>query len=437
MPNQDIFCNAPWYELQIYWDGSLGFCCQATHHIYSEDKRSTYNVKNMSIAEWFNSEPMKKSRLSMHDSKPNSFCSLCYREENISGTSRRHKCNQKSVIFTKGNFKESYTQSPGYKKFEHSLNNSGHYDGMPIDLHIDLGNYCNLACKMCFPWASSAIASQYVQWGDLSAKQYLGSDWTRDQQTWTRILNEIADIPNLKNIHFMGGETLITKRFEEFVDFMIDKQKFDICFSFVTNGMIFNETLINKLTKFKRVGIEVSIESLTEHNHYQRQGTDTKLVLNNLEKYFSYCDNQNITVTLRPTISALTIGSYYTLLEYALNKKLVIKDLMVIKPEYLNPNILPVAVKQLYIKKYYNLKEKLPTLNYLNDFNESNPNEYQKIILGQIDQCITLLTESQPLNADQLLTEMVEHCRLWDNIYRYNALELYPELTEEFVNRGY
>ena len=142
-------------------------------------------------------------------------------------------------------------------------------------------------------------------------------------------------------------------------------------------------------------------------------------------------------MTLRPTISALTIGSYYTLLEYALNKKLVIKDLMVIKPEYLNPNILPVAVKQLYIKKYYNLKEKLPTLNYLNDFNESNPNEYQKIILGQIDQCITLLTESQPLNADQLLTEMVEHCRLWDNIYRYNALELYPELTEEFVNRGY
>ena len=43
---------------------------------------------------------------------------------------------------------------------------------------------------------------------------------------------------------------------------------------------------INKLKKFNRVGIEVSIETLTEHNTYQRQGTDTSVVLENLEKYF-------------------------------------------------------------------------------------------------------------------------------------------------------
>ena len=32
---------------------------------------------------------------------------------------------------------------------------------------------------------------------------------------------------------------------------------------------------------------------------------------------------------------------------------------------------------------------------------------------------------------------MVEHCRKWDPVYKYNALELYPELSEIFKTYGY
>ena len=87
MTDKNIFCNAPWYELQIYWDGSLGFCCQEDHKLYPEDLSSHYNVSRMSIAEWFDSEPMRQARLGMLGSTPNSICSRCYHEQEFNGTS--------------------------------------------------------------------------------------------------------------------------------------------------------------------------------------------------------------------------------------------------------------------------------------------------------------------------------------------------------------
>lgn len=431
MTDKNIFCNAPWYELQIYWDGSLGFCCQEDHKLYPDDQSGHYNVKNMTIAEWFDSAPMRSARLSMLGSTPNSICSRCYHEQEFNGTSRRHKSNQKSVIFTKTAFDSSYQQSPGYTKFESSGTNQGAYDGLPIDLHIDLGNYCNLACKMCRPQASSVIAAQEVKWGNQDAQQYVGTDWTRDQAVWSRVLDQLATIPNLNNIHFMGGETLITKRFEDFVDYMIARGRTDLNFSFVTNGTTFNESLLNKLKQFNRVGIEVSIETTTKHNAYQRQGTDTALVLENIQQYLSHCNGTNITLTARPAISALTIGNYYSLLQYCLEHKIMVKSLWVTRPTFLNPQILPDSIRSQYVDNYKNLIQEYKLEgNHLVDYNESDPNQLPRIILSQIDQCLNMLSQDQLPDSDQHLKDMVAWCQKWDRVYGYNACELYPEFQE-------
>jgi Iron-sulfur cluster-binding domain len=87
--DKNIFCNAPWYELQIYWDGSLGFCCQEDHKLYSDNLSKHYNVSCMTIAEWFDSKPMQAARLSMLGSQPNSICRRCYYEQAHNGTSPR------------------------------------------------------------------------------------------------------------------------------------------------------------------------------------------------------------------------------------------------------------------------------------------------------------------------------------------------------------
>jgi molybdenum cofactor biosynthesis enzyme MoaA len=450
MANQKIFCNTPWYEAHIYWDGSLGICCQESRKLYNLNRKSNvvefdsawgnsdnlYNIKTMTLKEWFNSEPVRKMRVDVLSDQGTDVCSWCYDEEKYNPTSRRHRSNQKSVIFTINAFQDSYDQSPGQPHFYLSETSNGMTDTLPIDIHVDLGNYCNLACKMCWSGASSKIASQYVKWGHEDHQQYLGNDWTKDTDTWLRFLNELLTIPKLKNIHFMGGETLLTPRFEEFVDFMILHQRFDLSMSFVTNGTKFNESLINKLKQFTRVGIEVSIESITSHNDYIRQGTNTKLVLENIKKYQSVCIDSKISVTIRSTINILSIGYYYTLLEYCLENKLAIKSLLVTVPSYLDSKILPDNIKSIYKEKYLDILKKLETSDINSEFNESDPNNFTKSIKLQTIQVINLLSVESSDNESSLKL-MVEHCQKWDQIYKFNALDFYPEFLDIFKQHGY
>jgi hypothetical protein len=427
MPNSEIFCSTPWYELHIYWDGSLGICCQESHKLYAPDNR--YNIANMTIAEWFDSAPVRNFRQAVLGANPVSACSRCMQDERLGANSRRINSNQKSVIFTKSAFQESFKQSPGHRHFEYSQQNNGAAGStQPIDLHIDLGNYCNLACKMCNAEASSTIASQEVKWGIDSSRRYLGTDWTQDQQVWLNFKQQLLAIPKLNNIHFMGGETLLTPRFEDLVDWFIEHHRTDVCFSFVTNGTVFRPVLMQKLLKFRRVGIEVSIESLDQTNAYQRQGTDTKLVLDNINRYQTYCNGSSITVTLRPAVSLLTIGSFDKLLDFALSNSLVVKSLFVYQPKFLSPVLIPASIKQQYIEKFQKLGKQLQSTNV--DFNASDPNNSQLIISQQIKSCIAMLQTPTPVDSDLLLKELVLHCQRWDQIYGYNAREIYPDFKE-------
>jgi hypothetical protein len=438
LPNKKIFCNTPWYELHIYWDGGLGICCQEYHRLYSTEQNNKYNIAKMTIAEWFNSQPAKKLRMDMWGNEKLSACHKCMKDEEVGVTSRRHKSNQKSVIFTKKAFEDSIKQSPHYDNFLYSKNNLGDTQTLPFDLHIDLGNFCNLACKMCHSQASSKIAAQRVKWGHEEDKKYVGSDWTQNKEVWDRFLQELLKM-KLKNIHFMGGETILTKRFHDFLNFMIEHKRFDLNFSFVTNGTIFDVELIKKLKLFQRVGIEVSIETLTLHNTYVRQGTNTKEVLANIEKYRAHCDNDRVSVTIRPAPSALTIGNYYTLIEYCLEQKICIKSNVVHRPTFLRVAVLPMDVRKEYLKKYYALLKKytLEELDIELDFNESDPNQYKKIIKLAITQAIGLLNSPTHNNHNEELIKMVEHCKRWDKVYGYDATELFPELKDIFVKNGY
>ena len=435
-PDQRIFCNTPWYELHIYWDGSLGICCQESHKLYRANQVQ-YNIATMSIQDWFNSEPVRKFRTDISGSERLSECQRCYREEDHGGNSRRLKSNQKSVIFTRTAFKDSFVQSPGYQHFLYSDQTQGHSQTQPIDLHVDLGNFCNLACKMCNPRASSTIASQQVKWGIESSRQYLGTDWTKNPAVWNNFKQQLLATPNLNNIHFMGGETLLTDRFEDLVDTMIEHQRFDLCFSFVSNGTVFRPELLNKLKQFSRVGIEISIETVDDHNAYQRQGTDTTQVLNNIQQYLDHCNGTSVTVSLRPAVSVLTIGYYDQLLQYALDHKLIIKGLLCYNPGFLNAEILPTKIKQLYLEKFQTLVTQLDNVNVDSDYNASDPNNYQKAIKEQVNMCLNILHTGTPADSKEQLALMVRHCERWDRVYGYDARQLYPEFLEILIDNNY
>jgi sulfatase maturation enzyme AslB (radical SAM superfamily) len=382
----------------------------------------------MTLTEWFNSPPVRDFRKEMFKETGTSICNRCYYEADHSGTSRRHRSNQKSVIFTKQAFADSFEQSPGYNHFEFSNNSDGLTTTQPIDLHIDLGNHCNLACKMCDPRASTRIATQYVKWG-MPAEQYLGVDWTKDQTVWHKFLAEIVTIPKLKNIHFMGGETLLSPRLEELVDYMIEHGRFDVSFSFVTNGTVYNPELIEKLKQFPRVGIELSIETTTEHNDYIRQGSKIIDIIKNIKLYKQHCNNTSVSLTIRTAISALSIGYYHTLLKFCLEEQLIIKSLIVDTPAFLNPNILPQSIKQEYSKIYYEMLNELSEVDTSIDYNESDPNQYRLSVKQQVEQIISILNvPHQPQQS--YVSQMIAWCEKWDKEFNFDLISLYPEFKK-------
>ena len=435
-PDQQIFCNTPWYEVHIYWDGSLGICCQESHKLYRTNQ-TQYNIATMSIQDWFNSEPVRKFRTDISGGTRLSECQRCYQEEDLDGNSRRLKSNQKSVIFTRTAFKDSFVQSPGYQHFLYSDQNQGHTRTQPIDLHVDLGNFCNLACKMCNPRASSTIASQQVKWGIESSRQYLGTDWTQDPEVWHNFKQQLLATPNLNNIHFMGGETLLTARFEDLVDTMIEHRRFDLCFSFVSNGTVFRPELLDKLVQFRRVGIEISIEAVDEHNAYQRQGTDTDLVLKNIKRYHGWCNGTSITVALRPAPSILSIGYYTGVLQYALDHRLVVKSNLCYNPRFLSAEILPADIKQQYLDRYQDFLTQLQDVSIASDYNASDPNNWRSAVKHEAEMCMTILQTPTPTDSESQLADLVRHCERWDRVYGYNARELYPEFDSILERYGY
>jgi pyruvate-formate lyase-activating enzyme len=434
---KDTFCNAAWYELHIFWDGSLAYCCQQKDLPYSELAKDSYNIKTMTVAEWYNSAPMQQQRLMFSETTRNPACSDCWKQEEHSNTSRRHKANQKSVIFQKENFDASYKQSPGYEKFEHSFANKGHYDGLPIDLHIDLGNHCNLACKMCWGGASSKIAAQEIKWGEEANKKTL-VNWTQDDIVWDRFVNELLEIPNLKNIHLMGGETMLSPRFKDLVARFDECNRHEVCFSFVTNGTVWDRDLIEKLSRFARVGIEVSMETLGKQNEYIRQGTNNREVLSNIEKFKQYANDSNITITIRPALGLLSLGYYYSLIEYCLQNQLVIKSLPMTRPAHLVSSVMPRSIRQTYKQRYLDLIEQYNLHFDLNvDYNESDWHNYKQIALSEIHKALYEIDLPEIENQDSLLGELVFQMKRWDQVYGFDMQEYYPELTEILTKHGY
>jgi hypothetical protein len=207
-----------------------------------------------------------------------------------------------------------------------------------------------------------------------------------------------------------------------------------VCISFVTNGTVYKESLINKLRLFPRAGIEVSIESTGPTNAYTRQGTDTKQVLTNIDRYIT----NGYDVTLRPAPSLLTAREYWQVIKLALDRRLIIKSNICTEPEFLNINVLPLEIRQSYRSNYeqliadYNLTDNLDK-----DYNESDPGNYKQVAKNQIVQILAMLNQPVPDNQKVLLTQLCQHIQAWDQVYNYNAVEVYPELAELLIRCGY
>lgn len=384
----------------------------------------------MTVADWYNSEPMQAVRKQITGNTPLSLCASCYSEESNGYESRRIRENYKSVIFTKTNFEKSYQQSHWHDRFENTVSD------LPIDWHVDLGNECNLACKMCNPQASSLIADRYKHWLiDIERR----SNWTNNPQAWANFVASL-DQSKINRLHFMGGEPLLSKRFRQIIDHLIDTGRTDISISFVTNGTILDQKLIDQLKQFRSFDLEISIESIHSNNHYIRQGQGdiTAKVLDHINQLKNQ-QNDRFHLVLRSVPQLLNVNNYDQYILWAWEQQLPIQGIPLTRPAYLAINVLPAKIRQNLIPQYQQVKSVIQ--NQSNSIKTlTNGRDLGRLDLQLANECdaiIRMLESPEPENAELLRGQLVHWMTTWDQEFNLDAYKHYPEYQEFFESIGY
>ena len=434
--------------MQLYHDGSYGLCCSERAPVFDGYAKQSElikpNIKTTSIREWYRSEKMKKYRQQMLGDQPLAECAGCYQDEQYGNDSYRKTMNWRSVIFTQQNFQESFEQSPHYDIFVSEQSGQSiddHYDGMPVDLHIDMGNECNLYCKHCNPSFSTQIAAKYKTWGILSKEDYhTKMNWMDDDEIWDRFLNELLSMKNLRSIHFMGGEPTMSPRLDDFLDFFIKHGRTDFAMSMVTNGTRYSEELAGKFAKFFRADIDISIESVLDNNFYIRQGLDKELFWNNINKFLSH-QSETFCICLKPTINVLTVPTFPELIEWMFDNNVVTENNVCWNPTYLQAAVLPLELRQSYFSEYERVLSKLSdAVNHSQHTDMSQSREHGKNsinLYNELNSVYKMIQAPEMPNAEELKIELVKWMNKWDHHCNLDARDYYPEWTDFLEQYGY
>lgn len=432
MANQKIFCAVPWSNHHFYWDGTYGVCSSETHR-----PKQQYNLNDTSLIQWYDSDAMRDFRCRIQGDEQLPECRVCYKEEAEGHQSRRIKENYKLGIFTEhtnNTFQQSFKQSEWFSK----INADGATDLLPLDWHIDLGNECNFACKMCIPEASSKIASAYKSW---NIEYNRKPNWVNFDASWQQLLENLDTVKQrLNRIHIIGGEPLVNKKFHQLVDWLLENNYKHISISTVTNGTNVTQEIVDKFKQFRLAHFEISAESINRTNDYIRQGCEyTKL----WETIYFLAEQQsdNFQLVLRSAPQLLSVNDYYSYLLRAYRLGLAVDSVPLSYPTYMAIDVLPWEIRQDLKPKYQEVLIELEKDITEKSFNTlaigRDTSRLAQLLARECRAIIAMLDSPTPDDVDELRYKLVEWMQRWDAKYNLNAIEFYPEYEQFFRHYGY
>jgi MoaA/NifB/PqqE/SkfB family radical SAM enzyme len=327
----------PWYGLTLAANGNVKPCCQLKTRKREGDKEP----KSNSILDQYNSPRIQEVRQSFLDGEEHQDCGSCWSREDTVGASRRTWFNDK--------FKKYVDTS-----IELTTNVE---DPHWVQADINLSNVCNLKCRMCGSWASNAWfeEEEILRQIDRRYKR------ARPQQATLRQfgLSDLEEIlPNLKNtarIDFKGGEPMLAKHHNQFLQWLIDEGLTKINLFYTTNGTVRNPTILKMLSNFENVTISFSIEGTGSLYSYIRGG---KYTIDDLEETIAqYNEMDNVKMCFNVSLqnyNVLDLHNIHALLQSFDDKYKNVSaksafTTVVNEPTYLSPLNIPEDIKNIVI----------------------------------------------------------------------------------------
>lgn len=154
-PTSDPFCINPFLEINITPAGSVRACC-AFYPVISKNGHPM-SVYEHSIEEIWNSDTMRSVRRDMIDGKPVMACEYCYKQEQKGAASMRTD----GLSAWQAGYLNPRQETIEDLKAK-ATRNDYRLPAGPEWIDLDVGNLCNLKCRMCNSLSSSGIANDPV-----------------------------------------------------------------------------------------------------------------------------------------------------------------------------------------------------------------------------------------------------------------------------------
>lgn len=436
---KDNFCSSPWFHIRINPSGDYLPCRWG---VYSSG--SDYNIASMTMQEYINSNVMTELRTEFLEGLRPNLCSACHYEEQTGKLNGRQRQLLKSAINLE-DFDKSFCSSPHWFAFHYSYYNHGLTLKTPVDLQIDLGNVCNSACIMCWPNYSSRLMEDYRKLNKIQPSLFSvptkKQNWADDKNLLDKFIKEINSLPNIKYIHFLGGETLFMQSFYEICNSLIKSGRSkDLTIGTTTNCTIESDYLSELLKQFKHVHLGLSIESIHPINEYIRWPAIQSEILVNLKNFLKLRENSNIDISLRITPNVFSIYHLDTIFEFMLSNNVIAESCNILRePASLQIELITEDIRAVCIEKINKVISKYGLVeNNSLVINRRNPNFKHKVISDVVFEYKNFLENFQrPNNFEELRKDLVTFIKTFESIRQNSIISYLPEYEKFLRIYGY
>lgn len=438
------FCVLPWIHLATRPNGDMRLCCTAnasgagenhTVGLIKNKDGSHANFGKVAPMEAWNNDFMKSVRTTMLRGEIPASCTGCFDEEAQGIVSKR--------IWETATWMND--EGIDVEELISQTDETGNVPERLQYLDLRLGHTCNIKCVMCSPHDSSKWVADWQklvpQLEDESVKKQMTWDkkefnnkWHEKESFWKELY---AQIPNLKQVYFAGGEPLMIKEHKMFIEEIIRQGYQDkVLLRYNSNGLLVDESLIELWSKFRKVKFAVSVDASFEKDDYIRFPTTFEEV----ERTLHMLDNtpDNIHVSIATAVQIFNIKHMPDFIKWKVNsnfKKMnvglidgnimgggLVNAHLVHIPTFLNITILPEADKQDIRTRFAELKEWLWN-NFTQDdeFWIHNPKGWR--------QWEGLLKHMDSKDNSHLLPGFKEYVNKLDAIRGLDASKIFPELS--------
>ena len=263
------------------------------------DDQHAWDVVDQSIHNSRNTELWKEMRTRMLNGEFHEIydCKSCSYNEKTGATSPRVQ-NNKFLI---------NTLSVDINKEIHKIISNDNTVNDIITLDYYPSNYCNYACIMCDSGASSKRHTFEIK--------HLGHN--------TKIVVNDADpdffdvLDRVEIINFTGGETVLQKQVFDVMDHLIQTGRSkDVLITLLTNGSSSYTEIADRLSQFKKVIYNVSIDGVNDVGESQRRDSNWKTLDRNARELFA---SENIGVVINYVLTAVNVFSFMEFIDWLLD----------------------------------------------------------------------------------------------------------------------